>query len=99
RENASEIASGWPDCSVRNVASDHPPTTASSPRFMLPPIHCFRPTGRSTTTATARRCGVSLALIECSKLSRSSCCGDPAPSAPTQLLRPAEELSVDFDIV
>src|ERR1700756_5014915 len=92
-------ANGCPDCSVMIVPSDQPPPTASTPRFILPPIHCLRPIGKSTTTAAASRCGVSLAPMLRSADRRSSCCGMPAPSAPTQLFLPADELSVDFDIV
>ena len=92
-------AIGCPDCSVMIVASDQPPTTASTARFILPPIHCLRPMGRSTTTAAASRCGVSLPPMLCSADRRSSCCGMPRPSAPTQLFLPADESSVDFDIV
>src|ERR1700758_1099752 len=92
-------ANGCPDCSVMIVASDQPPTKASTPRFILPPIHCLRPMGRSTTTAAASLCGVSLAPMLCSRYRRSSCCGMPAPSAPTQLFLPADESSLAFEIV
>src|ERR1700740_3383719 len=95
----SRRAKGCPDCSVMIVASDQPPTTASTPRFILPPIHCLRPIGRSTTTAAASLGGGSLEPRLGSRYRRSSCCGMPAPSEPTQLFLPADESSVAFDIV
>src|SRR5580700_5079585 len=99
RAFARPMFMGCPDCSVIRVAIDQPPTTASNARFIFPPIHWLRPKGKSTTTAPASRCGASLAPMLCSADRLSSCCGRPAPSAPTQLFRPAEESSVSFDIV
>src|SRR5258708_1155775 len=91
---AIRIATGCPLSSVTFDDADHPPITPSNTLLMLLPTRSARPTGICAVNAAANRCVALLALSVVSFFNWSSACGPPTLYHPTQLLLPAEILSV-----